>query len=1164
METKLNTLCIKWDFDQFTKNYYFCNLNFTGGLYAVDFSRLSRFNLTCVQAASCINVFQAENNCPIFISDSCNSFLFFKNDGPCDLYFKFSSLPISSGYVDFSCYKYSGIYCFQKCNYLLKKDESIFLSLDVDKDGSKYFSKAFYGFGFFYDVPNIKSLISNSNNSINYGFYTDVCGLYYPINSYEFELTSGIFQCGKCPSCATSSGVYFCNFESYENLCLADYNSLVFDECSRLNFISPNSENYDFLNLSGCFNFEIVATPENGTQERIFMGRGGGSNGWGSNGQAWYTVFNVDGFGMGMSLGGGNFQSIGFPLTGSGLTPYLNTGCFYHLMMASDGCCFSIYINGVRQGYADCSTCSIAPYLYPSNTNSCTFIIGANTTNNPEKFFKGNIRSIKFSTGQFPYCIDINNNFDYPTGALDFNNETLFFIQPEEKNIQKRHSYSSCLNVLSGSIFDIHFCKTGNYEIKCEISSITNFGNNSLSGFTKINNISIYDDNGILSEDIYQNGYCFTVNCDKNICIYLNLSSNNSKDYNYYYLNTGNQNSSSQCVFFNSCIICDSITSNCIQNYSTSNSNLTLSLNLCNNFSIKDIKTKSFDRCNLFLPDRNLFLEKYSFELGDSNYSFETGISGYWCESFNIDTGYFINCISLISTEESEYLTNCSDNFYVNIDFFESRKNTNSIVCKTGLYNSEPYEVYFSNCENSFFYSGLEYRYNPIEKILYRGSDLQIDGCLNISLSVTGKTINFDFPLNAINYQSLKITDDNEIIDYVDSVFYNLSYSGICFNHTIKESNFSCFNFPKIRNENLSGVESPQVDIEINSCLKLQNNFKLYLDPYRCFSDDLNYGLNNFLFFIISELNNGLVYCCSYSGIEYGTSDYNLLMLELKDEYYSCNYILPSGSGSFLINESITLNDFNYNIPISFKNITGNGYNYILPIVTGFYLYESGNNNNLSGYVNEINYGNENPLNFSCYYSSITGGSTGFFCFIDESGNLTGSGYLFNNNSCIFLNKNTIQFSFEKEDIEQTQSGKNLFLQRNFDFSGIQPINIISNYNLLCLSSPIKTTNLVNYTPNTNLNYVCSIFYYMYNLNNPVHSKIKIFSPESTFICSICWTDENSDNVINSSDAAIGQNRLSCNVAFLKLKLDGAIYENKYNFSFDSPYSVCIEIRGDI
>lgn len=1169
MDINLNTLCVKWDFDEFTKNYYFCKYDLTGGLYSVDYLTFSNFNLICTSGDSCIDISQAQNNCTISISDSSNSFLFFKNEGPCDLYFKFSSLPINSGFIDFCCYKNSGVYFFQKCNYLLRKNESVFLSLDVDVDGSKYFSKACYGFGFFYDILNINSLVSDSSKWTNVGIYTDTSGLFFPIKSYE-ENFNGILQCGECSSFIISEGsegVYFCNFNDNQNLYLSGYNSLVFNGSQRLKLIcDPNSGNYDFFNFSGCFNFEIVATPNDISQERILIGKGGGDNGWGPTAHTWYIGYtDIYGPGIAMSDANGWFNVISFPLIdSSGSIACLNTGCFYHVMFASDACCFSIYIDGIRQGYVQCTTCNIIPCIYPSNTNNCNLMIGGNSTNCLDRLFCGNIRSIKYSTGQFPYALDASGNFTAPTGGLTCESGTLFLLQSKEVNVEKSHKYSLCLNVLSGSVFDINFCKTGFYEIKCQLSNITNYGHDFISGNTKINNVSIYDQNGILSEDIYQNGYCFTVDSDKCMCIYFNLSSNNSKIYNFYYLNSGDQSSSNQCVFSENCILCNSIPNNSIQNYQTSFADLNLKIKLCDGFSIKNIKNKSVDRMNLYLPTKNYFLEDYCFSLGNSNYCYNTGISGYWNECFSIQTGYFLNCLEFISDQDNDFLTNCSDNFYISLDFFESRKNTNSIVCKSGANNSEPYDVYFLNTEKIFCYSGLEYKYNPIERIVYKNSDFLIDGCLNITLQVTGKSISFDFPLDAINYQSLRIADDNEIIDYIENTVYNLSYSGICFNYSIPQSNFSCFNFPKIRNENLCGVESPQIDITINSCLKLQNNLRLYLDPYRCFSDDLNYGLNNLLFFIISELNNGLVYCCSYSGMQYGTSEYNLLMLELKDEFYTCCLKIPSGSGSFLINEKISLSDFNYNSPISFKNITGVGYNYIMPLVTGFYFYESGVTNNNSGYINEINYGSEVPLNFSSYSFCISGGSTGLFCFFDQNANLTGSGILFNTNSSVFLNQNFLDVSFTSCDISETQSGKNIFIKKSFDFSGVQPINITSNYNLLCLSGPIKTTNFCNYVPDETSNCVCSIFYYIYNINNPVNSKIKIFSPESTYISTLCWNDEVADNVITSLSVSTGESRLSCNIAFLKFKLNNMIHENQYNFNIDPGHFICLDIRGEI
>ena len=68
------------------------------------------------------------------------------------------------------------------------------------------------------------------------------------------------------------------------------------------------------------------------------------------------------------------------------------------------------------------------------------------------------------------------------------------------------------------------------------------------------------------------------------------------------------------------------------------------------------------------------------------------------------------------------------------------------------------------------------------------------------------------------------------------------------------------------------------------------------------------------------------------SGIlEYGSTDYNLNILNIKNENLKCTgYYLNSDWNLFKTN--ITTGILDYNYPISYKSISGSGYNYVLPI----------------------------------------------------------------------------------------------------------------------------------------------------------------------------------------------------------------------------------------
>jgi hypothetical protein len=326
----------------------------------------------------------------------------------------------------------------------------------------------------------------------------------------------------------------------------------------------------------------------------------------------------------------------------------------------------------------------------------------------------------------------------------------------------------------------------------------------------------------------------------------------------------------------------------------------------------------------------------------------------------------------------------------------------------------------------------------------------------------------------------------------------------------------------------------------------------------------LNYGLNNFLFFLISELNNGVVHAINYTGFSYGSSEYNLFMMELKDEFYTCNTIIPSGSGNFLIEEKISFFNYDYSNPIAFKHTGGDGYSYIFPISTGITFFESGYNCCSGEFYLNCKIFNENTNYISCSIN-FTGGSTGTCILIDEFGNITGTPTGFKEDARFSLLRNNLSLFYNSEDILQSLSGKCICMEKYFTFSGVQPINLSSNYVLSCICSPIKTLELKNYEPLDFDNCTSGVYYYIYNINNFNNTRLKFIAPEGTLISNVCWIDSVTlPREISSSVAETGSSRIIQNVAMINYDLSNFIYSNPYNYLINSDACICICVIGDI
>jgi hypothetical protein len=352
----------------------------------------------------------------------------------------------------------------------------------------------------------------------------------------------------------------------------------------------------------------------------------------------------------------------------------------------------------------------------------------------------------------------------------------------------------------------------------------------------------------------------------------------------------------------------------------------------------------------------------------------------------------------------------------------------------------------------------------------------------------------------------------------------------------------------------------------------VENCINFYIDPYLNFKDDLTYGMNNFLFFIASQLNSGLVYCCNFSGFDYGTSDYNFLMVDLKNEFYDCCYLIPSGTEKFLINSIISFENLDSQQPLLYKSISGNGYSYIVPVPTGL-IFSDCTNNCIHGLVCNECFVNKTLKNITTGFQ-YSGGSNGYFYtgsgaltdeilndFLSGNGGDFYSGFLLN--SCFCYLNNSYILNINNQEINQTQSGKSICFNKKYTFSGVQPVILYSNYPLQEIKNNLVLTNLTEYCSSAFES--SGVFYYTYDITKSKRENIKFLSPDFTYIQYVNWTDDRGDcNYLCFlySDNNFGQ--IQKNAASIRYEVTGLVQNNRYFYSLDEAETICFIIREDL
>ena len=799
-----------------------------------------------------------------------------------------------------------------------------------------------------------------------------------------------------------------------------------------------------------------------------------------------------------------------------------NSSCIYDTRTCFNKCIFPNAVTNLSDDICYADSCQQVCDITNLTIFSCK--------NYQNEYFSGLLSDFLINI-VYPEC---QNYSHYLCANFDFKNKNF---------LQKNRSFYFSNFVDKGALLRISHSGDANHTL-VKKSLVSNYGFNFHSGEVLINKVILQNEGCLICEInplttcLYDHLFETTINKDCCISIKYNISVENEKIFKYKYSGNGSDNqqlcysflSNNYLKYFNDCCF---LNSGCLYEIcSNENCNFYLLLNLCSGYSVRDLNVSAACFTGYYLPPIDCFDYIYSYSLNNVNGFFETGISGGWiCTGENFANNEFINCAFLIKTDSQEYLDNQPCIYDICFCLDKNTFNTCCIYQKDSFSKPEYFEIYFENYDCSFCYSGLEYRYTPIDYIFYKNNCYKFsDACVQIHLSLDSKSTCFDFPIKALSKDKLKIISNYEIFDCAEYLNAGLDFLNLNLNVT---GNLCCdlakFKIPKL----ISGNYSPSVCLNIGYETYIKNNISFYLDPFSQIKSDSFYGLNNFMLFLVSELNCGLAHDINYSGLIYDTDDYNLFMINLRNDVFENLYETPTGSGYILIQELNNCSIYDKSMPILYKSKCEDGYNYIATSITGIkysdiYLHKE------SGLISKnIEVNNFLEVNYAA-------GSTGF------SGSNTGENVFLENGS-FAINENNLHVSLTSEDINQTESGRLICLSKCSYFSGIQPIIICSNYEIRDIKYPIVNNNFCNF------NALCdafnTLYFYTYDLKNYTERHIQIMSPCCTFIEKITWSDNCcNENVLCflCQNSELGY--LQKNIGSFKMKISGQFGNNNYAY----------------
>jgi hypothetical protein len=716
------------------------------------------------------------------------------------------------------------------------------------------------------------------------------------------------------------------------------------------------------------------------------------------------------------------------------------------------------------------------------------------------------------------------------------------------------------------------------------------FGNN-LSGYNKVGNICINKARIVSDQiqceflDLKTGNFDLQVNEDKNICIYFDFDFSYGIFKSYIvraaaYLSGYPQQSFlgnhdfGRFIYYKDNAECyttlaDSKNPTLFGDYSIYIENtgeVYYKPDLDENWIIGNVFTKNLLYFDILLPRRDILNYDYCFALNEQGRSLhsidktaESGcfsINGY--EVNSLGDALYNNCFSFFHKDYSGVCfvpdgmggyneVICSKDIYciydLNLCLNECTLNTSSLENKDEYSCSEEYSLQYLNEQKKISLHGLDFCYTPVESVNFQNRNFEIlDECYLYLFQINGKNILQDLyvPNRALNSSKFKVITDTEISN--DLIYLNTYLCYECgFNMEFKNqnpNNLVQLKIPKIK----GSKDSPSVCIRGEAAINVKKDINFYQNIFENLNNDTDYDLNNLLYFIKSYVSSGIAYCCVNSWIdtfgvnayceavnqlfEYDSKEYNFFMIDLNNEVKNLTGENIISDWNLIKNccSDCTL-DLNY--PISYRPNSGQGYNYILPILNHISLCNSvcGNTGYYSGEFSE-------SINFNDIFNyKLTGGllcsSLSFSPAWNESEQCFESGNLLPYISNINLYGNCFDINICKIQMQSTEC-RDMELNKNYIFTGIQPIFINSNYVLSTISLPVTCSNLEIYEPSQTGTYLSGIFYYLYDIFDFIQCPIRISSPDLTTIESICWQERECDKTLtkytNGSEGLIKGN----------------------------------------
>lgn len=578
------------------------------------------------------------------------------------------------------------------------------------------------------------------------------------------------------------------------------------------------------------------------------------------------------------------------------------------------------------------------------------------------------IRSFGFS-GYVDKCIDL---------SIDFN-----------KSIEVNDDEFISQKILN----DYSFCSLFGYDFVC---------NN-----IKINYVKICDSDSLFYCCENLDNFKFTKTIQSDLCVNVIYNFDFKevlyKDYSYSYLDLSGA-CSTHLIDLYSCSSFLCLCSFCIENSIICDLKIPCDCYLVANILLEDcngiskIKINDFDRDNLFLPSKNNFDYDYQYILCDSNYLSPIAQSGFWANEYPIYNSKNISCFEIVNYAEDLYTGRVAKLRNLCFDFSENKTSTCSCACKDENSISETYLINYETYQKSFFYCGIEFKYFPIKNIYLNEVEYNIpDKTIQLKVESNNRCIFFDFPIQALNADKLKIISNYSIMESVDSINLNLDYNNFQYSFTCCNSNTFNFKSPQLITGESYEVENPCISAIIKNKFILEKTLDFYVNPFENFIYNETYNLNSLLLFITSELNSGIIY-----------------------DYFST---APTCTGYICLYEDI------------YQKQYGNG----IPFSGTTYLYSGGNEICENCYAPNQVISGLNVCFIGCCLDSVV-----YNCF-----KLSGCAYSYFNNTTGF---------FEKYNYNHIQNNKFWILNGNDPSTFIPSENNFNDY-ILNLKSELNCVN---------------------------------------------------------------------------------------------------------